>query len=354
MRLAATTVIRHVPPGTCSGRLLILDVTDDAVTVSREIRLPESRFRAVDPNARGGTRGLRGVAVGDNQLLVTDSTGINLVDPGSGAVTGRVEHPLMGGVHAVVEVPGGLCVTAAHSDTVLAVDGAGAELWRWRPTDCAALQAQLPMPHPIPPDLLGDFRDPSLVARHVHDVTHVNAVARRGDELVISLGSVLTRDPRGAIPGTGADQVPFRRDVWRPPPGRWRSAHVIVRIGLAELAAGRSVPEVLWVGPAAHFPNHDLVPGESGIWFNDSNTCQVCRVELGRITSRIPVSGQFLRGMTPSGAGHIMVGTQDPLQVHAVDPDRNRIVRSWRVPGSAHESFTWLTTYPEPGGGLLT
>ena len=355
MRIVATTVIRHVPPGTCSGRMLILELADDQVSVVSDTRLPENRFREVDPNRRGGTRGLRCVTVDGDQLLVTDSTGISILSARSGEVVGRVEHPLMGGVHCVITVPGGLAVTATHSDTVLAIDRTGTELWRWRPTDSPSLQRLLTMPHPVDPTVLGDFRDPSVLADHVHDVTHLNSLVRDGDDLLVSLGSALTHDRRGALPTSDPGRVRFREDAWHPVPGQWRSAHVIVRLTLAGGTApgGESVdltstlkPQVLWVGPARHFPNHDLLPVATGLWFNESNTSEVCLVETGLVTRRILVPGQFLRGMTRGHEGHVIVGTQQPLTLHDVDLDQARVVRSWRIPGDAAESFTWLAAYP--------
>ena len=219
MRIVATTVIRRVPPGECSGRLLTLDLLPGGDARVAELLLPHNRFRGVDPNRRGGTRGLRCVALDGDSLLVTDATGIFTVSVASGAVTGHLEHPMLGGTHTVATDGDALWVVSTHADTVLRLDRQGRELARWRPTDCHSLVELLQPPQPVAPELMGDFRDPRRLVGHVHDVAHLNTLVVGDDHLLISLGNVLTTHPAGAPETPVTRHTEFRADSWQQAPG---------------------------------------------------------------------------------------------------------------------------------------
>lgn len=351
MRIVATTVIRHVPPTRCSGRLLTIDVDRelDRIVVVADHRLPENRFRSVDPNRRGGTRGLRCVAWRDGNYLVTDSTGVSTVNPSSGAVTCRIEHPMLSGTHTVAPDGDGIWLVSAHADTVIRLDDSGCETARWRPTESAVLTELLAPPTPVDPGHLADFRDPSVLVEHTHDVTHMNSLVVDGDSLVISLGNVLTAHPAAAAPMTADEPVAFRADSWQQAPGTWRHAHAIVRVPLNQGREPAGEPDVLWLGPAQHFPNHDVLLADSSLWFNDSNSNRICQVRDGRLVSGITVAGQFLRGMAICADSQVVVGTQAPLALHMVDLVTERVTGTWQVPGADGESFTWLAPVPQGG-----
>lgn len=351
MRIAATTVIRQVRAPECSGRLLTFDVDPDLgrVAIVADHRLPENRFRSVDPNRRGGTRGLRCVAWHDGNFLVTDSTGVSIVEPSSGVVSRRIEHPMLSGTHTVAPDGDGMWLVSAHADTVIRLDFGGRETARWRPTESAVLTDLLAPPTPVDPDLLGDFRDPSVLVEHTHDVTHMNALVVDEDSLVISLGNILTEHTAAAAPTTGSGGVAFRADSWQQAPGAWRNAHAIVRVPLTPDRMPAGEPEVLWLGPVPHFPNHDVLLQGPTLWFNDSNANRICQVRGGRLVSDITVAGQFLRGMATCADRQVVVGTQAPLALHVVDLVAGRVTGTWKVPGSESESFTWLAQVPQGG-----
>src|SRR5262249_61998400 len=70
-RVAVTSIVRHAGPAERSGFLRVLDL--EARRVVSETPLPESAFRAIDPNPRGGYRGAKGIGVAGGRLAVANS-----------------------------------------------------------------------------------------------------------------------------------------------------------------------------------------------------------------------------------------------------------------------------------------
>ena len=320
MQVWVSTVIRHSAPDQRSGRVMLVDLAEEAHVV-REVVVPESRWRYADPNPRGGTRGFRWVAAWGNRLVVPSYSAIHVIDP-DGRVERSLEHPLMGYIHCVRPDDDGVWVAATASDRVLRLDWSGELVQQWCATDSGLLSA---LGDVAMPDELIDYRDPGTLATRVHGVTQLNCLVLQGDQMWVSLGMVLVHANSPSL--RSFDEV--RPPGWRPPAGHLQTHHAIVR-----LDHGLKDGEVVWHRPTHRWPNHDLMPHGEAMWFSDTDGGCVQAID----GSPQAVEGDFVRGML-SIDGRLLVATQAPLRIHEIGADR-----TWNLPGLDNESITCLAT----------
>ena len=183
------------------SEVVLLDVSDDAITVSSVRQLPESPYRGVDPNARGGTRGLHGVAVAGDEVLVTDYNGITVLDRSLETIS-RIENRLFAGLHEIACVGDQWWVVSTLADAVLRVDRSGDVTGMWRPAESQVLATMLGLPDTTPLDEVDS--DPRTMAGRLHNLSHLNSLASHGTDLFVSLGLVVidrSCHESGALPG---------------------------------------------------------------------------------------------------------------------------------------------------------
>lgn len=328
MRVWVSTVIRHVDADERSGRLLLVDLAETARVVG-EIRVPESAWRHHDPNPRGGTRGVRSVATLGDRVVAATYAAVHVFDA-DGEVLQTLEHPLLAYVHCVVPDERGLWVAATAADRIVRLDWSGAVISQWSAADSSLVTDAVDL---VAADVLADYRDPRELAAHVHGVTQLNSIAVRGRTLWANLGMVLTH----AAGGAARDFSGVRPPGWAPSATPVATSHLIVRLDIGpddSLGGGMLCRRQ----QTSSWPNHDLWPGEDGLWFNDTDTGHLTRVGGGRVR----VGGDFLRGLVGRPDGLALVGTQSPLRVHQVDLRQHRVRRSWDLDGSPEESITCL------------
>jgi hypothetical protein len=338
MLLAATTVVRHVPADVSSGRLLVLDVGHERVTLAAEMRLSENPYRARDLNPRGGTRGLRAVAALDDQLVVADATRVLTLDS-SGAVSSELSHPWLGLIHAVLPDPDGVWVVSTSADAVVRLTWSGDAVGVVRPIDLPEVAEALGLP-PAEPLGPGRFDDPHVLRDRPHGLTHLNCAALTPAAMIVGMGRALTRDPQGQ-----ESLEAYRRGNWTTPAGSWRARHALVRVPFADRSG--DPPAVLWQQPVATMPGHDVWLDGPRIWTIDSGGRSLVAIEDSHEVRRIPVEGSFPRGWANLGAGRALVGTQHPLAVHIIDLTTGATVGSQVLTTDQDESITCLTRCPE-------
>ena len=351
--LAFTSVVREARPGETSGFLGVVDL--DRREVLSHSPVPESEHRAHDPNPRGGVRGARGLAATGERLVVALSDRLLVFGP-DWRVQRELSHPWLGGIHDIALDADGLWVSAANADLVAKVgpDGEILERWSWR--DDRELAARLGHPS-LPPfreDV--DYRDPRALQGGVHNVAHVNAVARGDGSLLVSLGRILpprevARRRAKARAGRLAARFGFvRRDR---PPARVPASE-IPGSGFAIVEVPddrRSGARVLLHERGVSVPNHNVVRSGGDLVYNDSNGDRLVAWDLeeGRVRVAVPIPGEraFARGLARLDDGLYAVGSQRPARVHLVDLEAARVIESIELGGDPREAVYAVCVLPD-------
>ena len=299
----------------------VLDLAEGRVTFVAPV--PESEWRAVDPNPRGGQRGARGVSATSDRLVIANAERLFVFDT-NWQLVAQLTHPLLADVHEILAGEDGVWVTAAGCDLLLHVDWEGRldDWWAFRRDK--RLMRKLGFrsrPRPLDPAL--DYRDPRVRQRATpYDTAHINALARSGDSLLLSFGRVETLEEQ---PRTSA----------------------ILRLPLTR----KRRPDVLLQTPALEVPNHNVAEEGDLLIYNDSNrNCLVGwdrRTQTERVAVPIPGEPPFARGLLRCGERRWLVGSQEPAAVYEVDLVRGEIVASYELGGVENETVFGICPLPD-------
>jgi hypothetical protein len=330
-RVVVTAIVRMAKPDEVSANLRVLDLESGRVTFVTPV--PESVWRADDPNPRGGVRGARGVSVHGGRLVLANSERLFLFDT-SWRLTRQITHPLMGGVHDILAEERGIWLTCAACDVLLLVswDG-GLEDW-WTLRDHPQLVRELGLQPQPGLELTLDYRDPRLVPDSAFNRIHLNGVARGPDGLLLSFGRFLPvekrlfRRPRPVLPGTSA----------------------LVR--LDEREGIRSAPAtVLHRADGAASPNHNAAWDGDLLVYNDSTEDRLVAVDRStggeRASVAVPGGPAFARGLAPAGPGRWLVGSQAPAAVHLVDLEHGEVEATFPLDGHENETVYAIAELPD-------
>jgi hypothetical protein len=351
-RVAVTSAVRHAGHERFSGYVRVVDLDGGAVLHIEPV--PESPWRGVDPNPRGGTRGAKGVSVHGDRLVVCNSDSVFVLDHRLEPVT-TFTHPLAGAIHDVLAEESGIWVTCTNADLLARFtwDGELAETWSWR--DDALLMRELGFDSLPSTDLALDYRDPRVLQGGVTNVVHLNAVTRGEQGLQLGLGRILAPDevarrqrmarlgraaarlgvvrrrkpetttaPASAIPGSTAAIVELRDD------------------GSTRLRASQASVTV---------PNHNVLEHQGGLLYNDTNEgClngYLRREKIEHVTVAVPGDPGFARGLSHWRDDVFLVGSQHPLAVHAIDVTAGEVVETFELGGEENESVYAIAVLPE-------
>jgi len=357
--LIVTTIVRRAPLGEPSGYIWILD--SDRRSVVLRTPVPDSRYRASDPNPRGGLRGGRGVWCWQDRLVIANNETLFLFDR-NWKLVNCISHPLMGGVHDILAVEDGIWVTCTHSDLLVKVDWKGnlIDQWEWRKD--RSLRAAFELDDLPQVDLRVDFRDPNAARRHVYNTIHLNAVCPASDGLLLSFGRVLSpagyrkkrRDSAFSrlasafrLNGLSRKSVSRALDKLRPrmmpsPPDNSCSAIVL-------LHADRTSKVLHRVTGIAE-PNHNVWWHNDTIVFNDTNQHAVVAFSPSSRRDpacvRIPGESPFVRGLLHDAGSVYWAGSQAPLALYQVDVAAGRRLSTWELDSSPFESVYGICAVP--------
>lgn len=350
-RIVVTSAVRHAGQERFSGYVRIVDVGDGAVLHAEPV--PESPWRSVDPNPRGGTRGAKGVSVHGDRLVVCNSDSVFVLDERLGLVT-TFTHPLAGAIHDVLAEESGVWLTCTNADLVARFtwDGELAETWSWR--DDPELVRELGFDALPSPDLTLDYRDPRTLQSGVTNIAHLNAVARGRGGLLVSLGRVLdpvevARRRRMAPLGRAAARLRVTRrrkpDSSPTPAGviPGSSSAIVVRRddGSAHTLTSRTGIGV---------PSHNVLERDGVLHYNDTNAGSLVAFDCDRKTeTSVAVSGDpsFARGLAHWQDDIFLVGSQRPLAVYAIDVGLGRVTRTYELGGEENESVYAVAVLPD-------
>ena len=323
-RVVITSSIRWAWLSEVSAFVRVLDLEQERVTFVAPV--PESDWRADDPNPRGGQRGARGVSVHGDRLVLANAERLFVFDS-SWRLVGNLTHLLTADVHEVLAEERGIWVTAAGCDLLLQLDWAGQlqDWWSFRAD--RRLVKELGFRGSLPrldPDL--DYRDPRVrLEAAPYDTIHLNGLVRSGDALLLSFGRVMPLEEGSR--SSAVVRLPERASRFSS-----RRASIVLRC---------DAPEV---------PNHNVAEEGDLLVYNDSNrNCLVAwdrRLGEERCAVVIPGEPGFARGLARIGPSLWLVGSQAPCAVYAVDLERAEIVASYPLGGVENETVFGICPLP--------
>jgi hypothetical protein len=118
MQIICTTVIRAASQGDVHGGLYVIDMDSEEV-------LHHSPYSKdfVNDNERGGERGLRGIAVLDDRIIVADSSGLMELDKDNFKITNRIQDDnIFKSIHEICFFDKNLWITSTAYDKIVAMD----------------------------------------------------------------------------------------------------------------------------------------------------------------------------------------------------------------------------------------
>jgi len=318
-RAVITSTIRFAPPGEASGYFRVLALEEGSTSFIAP--LPESLYRAHDPNPRGGQRGGRGVSVHGGRLVLANAERMFVLDT-SWQLVDEISHPLMANVHDLLAEERGIWVTATGCDALLLMgwDGQLEDYWMFR--DNRRLVRKLDFPRGSLPrfDPSLDYRDPRLRYERFNTV-HVNGVARGSEGLLVMLGRVYS----------------LREQTWRD------ASSVVVSLSEAGARLTSSKASIVCRRDGIDVPNHNVAEEDGLVIVNDSNRNCLVAYDPRRNEERhvVPVPGRpaFARGLARIGPRLWLVGSQAPAAVYAVDLERGEIVASYALDAAENETI---------------
>ena len=349
-RCLVTSVVRHTNPDQTSGYLYLVDLSTGEVR--RKIEAPENTRRAEDLNPRGGLRGLRGLTVWGDRVVVANTERLLVYDSRWRPVA-DLGHPLVGGIHDVLATEEGLWVASTSADLVVKLgwDGELLDVWEWR-LDRPLVRA-LGFRRVPPVDRSRDYRDPESMRRGVPNLVHLNGLGRGVDGVLVSLGRVQSvadfrryrlRGVLGAIASTlGVKRRRRPRPTVRPRevPGSSSALVAMRHDGTSELLC--RVGEI-------SVPNHNVHREGEVLVYNDSNGSRLVGHPLGRdrqFAVEIPGDPGFVRGLAHLGGLEFLVGNQEPLALYRVDLGAERVMGRILLGGVEHESTYGICLLPD-------
>jgi hypothetical protein len=367
-RIAVSSTIRHVPSGQNSGLLRVVELDSGHIRLTAPI--PQSAHRKADPNPRGGLRGGRGLSFLDERFVLANTERLFVFDL-SWRMECELTHPLTAGIHDILAEADGIWITCTSCDVLLKLgwDGEVRDSWLWRRDRGLAAEFGFRSLPGLERGL--DYRNPKHHEQAVHDVGHLNGVARGREGLVVSLGRVLSpaayrsRRVERRLLGAGEASVVGRRAVRAlkrrklrsiaadplPMPDRGSGSSALVLVDDCGRLAEAPPAKVLLRRDGLSFPNHDVIEVGAFLFYNDSNRGRLVAVDRdGRGGERsVPVPGDpgYARGLAWLEDETFLVGSQRPTAVHVIDLRAGRVESSIELSQDPLESVFSIAMVPD-------
>ena len=176
MKIICTTVVRAAEHGSSHGGLYVVDVEEESV-----IHHAPYDEHFVNDNERGGERGLRGICVLDDRIIVASATSLIELDKETFEVVRKLEdREAFRSIHEICFFAGSIWVTSTAIDCVVQVD----------------LNFNIIGVYQILGESQSDYK--ILTGKHLTDVSkvkendnfHINSISSFSDRLVV--GGLIT------------------------------------------------------------------------------------------------------------------------------------------------------------------
>ena len=112
-RVAVTSQVRFAGQTAYSGFFRVVDLDTGETLLTEPV--PESSWRASDPNPRGGLRGAKGVSVSGERLAVANSETVFALDS-SWRILGAFTQPFLGSIHDLLAEDDAIWVACTNAD----------------------------------------------------------------------------------------------------------------------------------------------------------------------------------------------------------------------------------------------
>lgn len=188
-RLLVSTSRRHADQDQSSGHLFVYDL--DSRSIIRRSEIIEPPYRSVDPNPRGGFRGLKGISIDGDQVAIANASTVFLYDREWRPIT-YFWHPTSAGIHDIELIHDQIWVTSSRNDLLLCFNKQGTIVRHYDLRRSATVKALAPRvlnPLMSKAEIISgkyDFRDPRTHDLAITDALHINSLAflDNGDLLV--------------------------------------------------------------------------------------------------------------------------------------------------------------------------
>ena len=362
--LLVSTVRRHTSATDPSGYLYVIDL--DRKRVVQRSTIIEPPYHEFDTNLRGGMRGCKGIAIREDQVVISNYSVIFRYDP-EWNLLGTFTHPSCAGVHDIMFQGETLWVTSARTDILMQFSLSGEllqhyylrepslalEELRWKP-------ALLLQPDQIRKGSI-NFLDPRTYDFGEYDRAHVNSLCILPDgDLLVSLGLIVGTDFETLLRmkdrlielGIWSQLMVVNRSI-RSALGIKKDKHTDLialpirgKSAITRIAREGSISLCLEI-PKATVPGHSLLllPNNTVVYLNttegtvinfDPETCQVL--------STTRVGEGFLRGATSLNNQTLLLGDKQDLIMY--DIRVNQVVERIRITADSKEAVYDIKVLP--------
>jgi len=364
-RIIISTIIRNTPADKPSGSLITFDLS--SCTTIQKSTIIEPPHREKDKNMRGGIRGLRGIAVQDNQIILANATEVFRYDC-NWQLLGRFSHPSCSGIHDILIQNDTVWITSSRNDLLFQfrLDGDLINYFdlrqysnrfkdsRWKPSPF--LSADQIYTGKI------DFRNPATHNHQASDSAHLNGVdLLPNGHLIISFGMMLNNRMEAWL---RLKNWLFRHAMWK---------HVLVaNHWMKKFIKNKSFTQnELIIHPASaecavveidHEKNfipllllRDItVPGHSirilkdgtAVFLNTSKGEIIhFHPQLKKIISTTVIGSGFLRGARQLSDGGLLLGDNQRLMLF--DIVQQKILAQYTISDNSNESVYDINILPD-------
>jgi len=188
-RILISTSCRYKPYDQPSGHLFVFDL--DKQKIIRQSEIIEPPYREVDPNPRGGFRGLKGISIDGHRLAIANASTVFVYDHLWNPIT-YMWHPRCAGIHDIELINDTVWVTSSRNDLMICLDFNGEiiDYYNLRESTPVKMTLTRQMKSLLRDEQIinghWDFRDPRTHDMAITDSLHINSMSflDNGDLLV--------------------------------------------------------------------------------------------------------------------------------------------------------------------------
>lgn len=333
-RLLISTSCRYTTPEQPSGHLFVFDL--EKKDILRICNIIEPPYRDVDPNPRGGFRGLKGISIAGDQIAIANASTVFVYDRNWNPLA-QFWHPSCAGIHDIFLREEKVWISSSRNDLLVCMDFNGrivSYLDIRRFPVIRNYSRHRNKPFLTPGQILGgriDFRDPRTHDHAITDSMHVNSLAFLGNgSMLISCGLFrLVSDYALHKINYALKQTPFSESL----PQLYRLYRKLFHkkknkpFEAKSISKGKTYSMLLRVDPTGEavpglalngctVPSHSIriLKDETAIYLN-TTTGEIIHFnpENDVIYATTPVGKRFLRGAEQLPDGNLIMGDNNLL-----------------------------------------